>query len=168
MEGYKLRADEVELFKGNVLFTGSKATTEFMLTNLNLVFVTKTQKLFKEDEIKVDTYPVEDIKMYQGIPQIKTKGNIVKFYLLETEIEVQFVSRMDIGKFMNEANKLLTGETTAIKRAKKVKDTIELVDDTLGIKTVQVTTNVLKNGIVGSLTGNIGKIGAALLNKKKK
>lgn len=106
--------------------------------------------------------------MYEGAPQIKTKGHEVEVYLLEDEVNFEFESKMELHKFINASNKLLTGETSVQKGAKKVKDTIGLVDDTLGINTVQATGNVIKNGVVGSITGAIGKIGKSLFGKDKK
>lgn len=167
MENYKLKADEVVLYKGDVVLTGKKGNTELIFTNINLVLINKYKKLFSKEEITVLEYPVNEIKIYEGVPQIKTKGSIAEIYLLETEIEIDFDSKMELHKFTNAANKLLTGETNVQKGAKKVKDAIGLVDDTLGINTVEATGNVIKNGLVGSITNSIGKIGS-LFNKKKK
>ena len=166
MENYKLRADEVVLYKGDVALKNKNGTTELILTNINLVFINRYKKLFSKEEIIILEYPVHSIKMYEGEPQIKAKSNIVEIYLLETEIEVEFNSKMELYKFINATNKLLTGKSSVQKGAKKVKDAIDLVDDTLGINTVQATGNVLKNGIAGGITDSIGKIGKSLFGKK--
>ena len=168
MENYNLRTDEVVLYKGNVILKNKKGTTELILTNINLVFINKYKALFSKEEITVLEFPVHSIKMYEGEPQIKAKGHTVEIYLLESEVEIEFDAKMELHKFINATNKLLTGESSVQKGAKKVKDTIGLVDDTLGINTVQATSNVLKNGIVGNITGAIGKIGKSLFNKNKK
>ena len=166
MENYNLGPDEVVLYKGNVTLKEMKGETELILTNHNLVFINKYKRLFSKAEITVIDYPTTSIKMYEGIPQIKTKGDIVEVYLVEGEKEIRFYSKSEQHKFTSVANKLLTGMTTAQRNAKKVKDAIGLVDDTLGINSVQATGTVIKNGVVGNLTGVIGKIGKSIFNKK--
>lgn len=166
MENYKLKPEEVVFYKGDVTLKGKKGRTELIFTNLNLVLINKYKKLFSKEEITISEYPVHEIKMYEGVPQIKAKGSLVEIYMKETEIEIEFESRMETHKFINATNKFLTGETTVQKGAKKVKDAIGIVDDTLGINTVQATGNVIKNGIVGNITGAIGKIGGIFKKKK--
>lgn len=166
MDNYKLKAEEVVFYKGAVTLKGKKGNTELLFTNLNVVFINRYKRLFSKEEITVIEYPTHEIKMYEGVPQIKTKGSSVEIYFKETEVEFEFDSKMELRKFINETNKYLTGESTAQKGAKKVKDAIGLVDDTLGINTVQATGNVVKNGIVGNITGAIGKIGGIFKKKK--
>lgn len=159
MENYKLKENEVVLYKGEITLADKKGNTQLILTNLNIVFITKNKKLFTEEEVNVDFYPVEEIKIYEGIPQIKTKGNIVELYLLSTEKEFTFISKIELHKFMSEAKKLLTGKTTAERNAEKVKNTIKLVDDTLGIDTVSAVGNTVKDGIVGKVGKGFKAIG---------
>lgn len=167
MENYKLRADEVVLYKGKVSLKGKKGSTELILTNINLVLINKYTPLFRKEEVTVLEHPVNTIKMYEGVPQVKTKDTTAEIYLLEKEIEVDFNSRMELHQFTNVVVKLLTGDDAVHRGAKKVKDSIALVDDTLGIDTVQTVGDVLKEGIVGSIAGALGKVGN-LFNKNKK
>ncbi len=167
MDNYNLKAEEVVLYKGNGLFKNKKGITELILTNINIVFINKYKKPFSKEEITVYEYSVRSIKIYEGVPQIRTKGNIVEIYLLENEVEFEFYAKTELHKFVNASNKLLTGETSVQKGAKKIKNAIGLVNDTLGINTVEATGNLIKNGIVGNVTGALGKIGS-LFNKKKK
>lgn len=51
MEYYNLAEDEVVLYKGDVRFCGKPSLSQLVLTNKNLVFITKTKKLFGESEI---------------------------------------------------------------------------------------------------------------------
>ena len=168
MEHYKLGADEVVLYKGDVNLVGQKGQTELILTNHNLIFINTVKKMFFKEEISVMNYSVDSIKMYEGIPQIKANKLHVEIYLVETELEIDFLSKAGLCQFIKEAEKLLTGKTSLEKNAQKVKDTIHLVDDTLGINSVQVVGNTLKNGLVGSVTGLIGKVGKGILGNKKK
>ena len=165
MENYNLGPNEVVLYKGDVKLKDTSGSTELILTNINLVFINEIKKLFSKEEVFTFEYPIQSIKLYEGVPQIKEKGESVEIYLLETEIEIEFYSKTELHKFTNAAYKLLTGETSAQRGAKKIKDAISLVDDTLGINTVQITGNVLKNGIIGNITGSIGKIGKSVFGK---
>lgn len=156
------------MYKGNVILKDKKGETELVLTNINLVFINIKKKTFEKEEVTVLEYPVDSVKMYEGMPQIKFKGAAVEIYLLDREIEFEFLSKIEAMKFNSATTKLLTGTTAAQRNAKKVKETIELVDDTLGIDSVQATGNVIKNGIAGSIAGAFGKVGKALIGKNKK
>lgn len=158
MEHYRLREDEVVLYKGRVYLCKKKGVTDLILTNLHIVFVNKYKKLFSQEEITVYDYSIEDIKMYNGVPQIKTKNGITEVYLLDTEIEFRFESKKELILFVNTVNKLLTGESTIQKKAKEVRNAIDLVDETLGIDTVKATGNVLKNGVIGSIASSVSKV----------
>ena len=168
MENYKLRADEVVLYKGDVILKNKKGLTSLILTNLKIVLINKYKKPLSKEEISILEYPVNSIKIYENMPQITVNGNFVEIYLLETEIEFEFNSKIELHKFNNAAKKLLTGQTSTERMCNNIKDSIGLIDDTLGINTVQATGNLLKNGIVGNVTGVIGKIGKSLFNKNKK
>ncbi|MBQ3158302.1 MAG: hypothetical protein IJB98_01265 [Clostridia bacterium] len=162
MDYYKLDSDEVVLYKGRVVLHGKNGTTELVLTNKNLVFV-NMHEFFTKEEVTVLEYPAKSIKVYEGEPQIKTKGKVTEIYLIETELELEFPSKNELHSFSGAVRKLLTGVTVAQKNAQKVKSSIDLVNEALGINTVQVVGDVIKNGVVAPL-GNLGK---ALFNKKK-
>lgn len=168
MENYKLREDEVLLYKGDIEMSDKKDNTQLLLTNINIVFITKTKKIFQEESVDVISFPIEDIKMYEGVPQVKTKSNNVEIYLKSGEKEFAFDSKNELHKFVSAINKLLTGKSGTERNAEKVKKAIDLVNDTLGIDVLKCSTNVTKNNLVGSIIGSIGKIGNALFNKKKK
>jgi len=53
--------------------------------------------------------------------------------------------------------KLVTGKTAPARSAKKVKNAIEIIDDTLGIDTVGTTKAVLEGGVIGTLVSGTGK-----------
>lgn len=168
MENYKLKNDEVALYKGYVTLPNKNGTTQLILTNLNFVFINKYKPLFKEEEITVTEYPVQSVKIYKDTPQIKIEKNKIEIYFLEAEVEMTFDSKSELHKFTSSALNLITGKTEAQRGAKKVKDAIGLVDDTLGIDTVQTTGNLLKNGVFGNLSDALSGLGKSLFNKKKK
>ena len=170
MENYKLKADEVVFYKGEVTLKGKSGNTELMLTNLNVVLINKYKKMFSPEEVTVLKYPTNSIKMWEGVPQIKHKGTKVEIYFTKGELEVDFPSWIEVNKFVNEANKFLTGESIAHKNVQKgasiVKEGIAIVDDTLGIDSVHATGDIIKNGVTGGLTKALGSIGKNLFKKK--
>lgn len=152
MESYSLQTNEVLLYRGEA-YNG----IEISLTNLNLIIIKKTPKLFKKAEIETFVYSKDDIKIYNDIPQVKQKESSVEIFLTLEEIKIDFYSRTEAHKFVNAVYELLTGKTTTTRSAEKIKSAIKLVDNTLGIDTMDTVKNVMEKGIAGSLLGGIGK-----------
>ena len=69
MKFYQLQPNETVIYQCNAC-----GGTEVVLTNLNLVLLKRTKKLLSQDEITVDVYQKDDIKIYNSIPQIKQKN----------------------------------------------------------------------------------------------
>lgn len=152
MEHYNLAADESVLFRSDA----DKGVT-VILTNINLVVITKTKKPFSKEQVTVDVYPKENIKMYNDVPQVKQSGYDVEVFLTTTEVKITFVSKIEAHKFVSIAFDLLTGKTGGERGAAKVKGAIGIVDDTLGIDTVGTVKTVLENGVTRSVLGVFGK-----------
>lgn len=152
MENYSLQANEVLLYKGEA-YNG----VEILLTNLNLVVIKKTQRLFKKGQVETFVYSKDDIKIYNDVPQVKQKESSVEIFLTLEEIKVDFYSRTEAHKFVNAVYELLTGKSTTTRGAEKVKSAIKLVDNTLGINTMDTVKNVMEKGIAGSILGGVGK-----------
>lgn len=165
MTNYALQPNESVLYQGNVSIEKRSGTAELILTNLNLVFVITTKKFLAKSQVDVESYPVEDIKIYNNAPQIKQKNSRVEIFLSCGEIAVNFETMFEAGKFVNAALRLLTGKTLAERGADRVKGAVGLVDDTLGINTINTVKNVLENGITGSLLGGIGKKAAPVAKR---
>ena len=163
MEYYKLAEDEVVLYKGNVELSEKETKTQLILTNLKIVFITKN-----EETNAAEIFGVDEVKIYEGMPQVKTHINKAEIYFKSTEKEFKFESWNELHKFTSAINKLLTGKTAVQRGAAKVKDAIALVDDTLNINSVQVVGDILKNNVVNKATKGIGAIGKSLFNKDKK
>lgn len=149
---------------GGVTLNNKKGDTQLVLTNLNVIFITRYKKLFSQEEVDVQSYPIENIKIYKGIPQVKSNAKTVEIYLKETEIEFEFESKKELNKFMSEINKLITGKTAFERNAEKVKGAISVVNDTVGFDVVEETKDVVKNGVPGIF----GKIGKKLFGTKGK
>ena len=163
MTNYALQPNETVLYQGNVSLEKRNGTVEMILTNLNLVFVITTRKFLAKSQVDVETYPIEEIKIYNNTPQIKQKNSRVEIFLTCGEIVANFDSMFEAGKFVNSALRLLTGKTMAERSADKFKGAVGLVDDTLGINTVGTVKNVLENGIAGTLLGGFGKKSAPVV-----
>jgi hypothetical protein len=125
MKNYELGADEVVLYKGSVTPVGIKGETQLILTNLNIVFITEIKKFLAKDEINVEVYPIEDIKIYKNVPQVKVvNDDIVEIYLTTTEKEFKFSSVDEVEKFVQEVKELLIRKPLGTRCINKVKDVI--------------------------------------------
>lgn len=152
MEFYNLQEDEVVLYKQNVYSVDNKHASQLILTNLNVVIITKSN-----DRSLAEILPVNHIKIYKEKPQILPNGNLVEIYFLEKEISIEFYSKSELRKFITISTDLLTNTTKSERNAKKVKDVIKLVDDTLGIDSVHATSDALKNGVIGQTSKILGQ-----------
>ena len=157
MTNYALQPNETILYQGNVSIEKRNGIVEMILTNLNLVLIITVRKFLAKAQVDVETYPIQEIKIYNNEPQIKQKNARVEIFLTCGEIIANFDSMFEAGKFVNSALRLLTGKTMAERSADKFKGAVGLVDDTLGINTVGTVKNVLENGIAGTLLGGFGK-----------
>lgn len=156
MEHYLLQPNEVLLFEGIAYRKNTKnIKCKVLLTNLFLVYIITSKKLFAKQEVHVDSFPISDIKIYNDIPQIKQTGSIIEIYFLHNEEKLDFIEKREARKFINTAYELVTGKTFAKRGADKFKGAVKLVDDTLGISAVNTVKGVLENGIVGSVVGGI-------------
>lgn len=170
MEHYNLAEDEVVLYKGDVRFCGKPNLSQLVLTNKNLVFITKNESDVDINDIVTDVVSLSDIKFYQDIPQVKVNSNDVEIYLKTKELEFSFDSMSELMKFQSAITKRLTGKTGFERGAEKVKDKIDVVNDTFGVDVVKSTEDVVKNGLIENITGifgKVGKLGKALFGKKK-
>ena len=164
MEYYDLDEDEVVLYKGNVALKNQKGITELVLTNKNFVFITKIKKLFAKDEVVVDEFPINEVKIYNGEYQVLKKGNVVEIYFFHNEIEFAFEAGNECRKFMNAALKLLTTKNKFERAVDKTKSAIQCVDTSLGVDSVGMvkkaaTGVVTHKTVIGKAFGAIKSIG---------
>lgn len=167
MDNYNLQPNEVIVFKGNCQLSKTdekilnsmidNSSIDLILTNLNLVFINKSKKMFSKEKIDVEIYPTSEIKIYNDAPQINQKNNIVEIFFSDSEKSIVFTTSHEARKFVGKALELLTGKNLSNRVSDKIKGSINLVDDTLGIKTVDTVKNVVENGVVGSIFGSLGK-----------
>jgi hypothetical protein len=155
---YSLQPDETILYERDVTIQGQEKTSRLMLTNLNIVMTEDVNSsLFAKTEETHTVYSVQDIKIYEDLPQVLQKGKHLRILFLFQELNLEFDSFIEANKFRLALFKLVTGKTAPARSAKKVKNAIEIIDDTLGIDTVGTTKAVLETGVVGTLVGGTGK-----------
>ena len=169
MERYQLQSDEAVLYEGEVIKVdkykkesfmdsfSTPPTTELILTNKNIVLTTRIKKMFAKEQINVEVLSLTDIKIYDDMPQVKQNKINVEIYLTFGEIYLDFHSKLEATKFYQVAIQTLTGKSLATRGAEKVKGGIGLVDDTLGINTVDTIKGVLENGLAGTLFSGFKK-----------
>ena len=101
--------------------------------------------------------PHENIKIYNESAQIKQKGSNVDIQTIDKNISVEFSGMFEARKFTGKAIDAVTGTTLAKRGSQKVKNAIDLVDDTLGLDTRGTFKSVLENGVKGTILNGIGK-----------
>ncbi len=173
MENYALEANEVLLFKGNVIEADSPDDEiELVLTNLHIVLVSKGETDSQEEEIKVTKHPISDIKVYKDIPQIKQKNRSVEIFLAAGEKTIAFKTKTEANKFMNAAFELLTGKTKLARSASKVKKTIDDVNEAFGVNIIEEAKNFSVDAVTRIVNNTIPSrfklLSGKNKNKKKK
>lgn len=63
MDDYLLQVNEVVLYEGSANFESGNISnsSDILLTNINLVAVIRTKKLFQKEQVEVKAYPVSDV-----------------------------------------------------------------------------------------------------------
>lgn len=166
MSNYQLESNETVLYKGPMLdFSGKEAhypigatiSYELILTNLNMVFITKVKKILAKEETSSIVVPMETIKIYDGKPQIKQKSTNFEVYFSDCEYAFSLPNKLEAVKFHNKIMELTTGKSVSIRNSEKFKSAVNLVDNTLGIDSMGVVSGVLQNGVKGVIFGGITK-----------
>ena len=113
MKNFSLGPDEALLFEGSAdrKKSNDKHTrqTNIYLTNLNMIFEFVPPKIFGRGEVEIESFPVSDIKIYNGEPQIKNNGGEVKVFFTDLgctfkviyNLEVLFNYAVDGSNFFN-------------------------------------------------------------------
>lgn len=160
MEHYELKSDEVILYKNeDVYYRGETKEIQLLLTNYAIVTIKKIKKLFKEAIIEVCIIPIEKVKVYKDKPQIRQEDFEVEIFLTDGEVAFEFYPKKEAHKFVVACLDLLTQKTSFERSASKVKDTVAVVDDALGVDTV----GAVKTGVGGFFKGVVGaKKGAGI------
>ena len=84
----------------------------------------------------------EKVKIYKGKPWVKRNMRRVEIFTTEGEVIFKFPSTIESGKFSRRLVELLTGKTAVERGFEKVKDTIEMVGDSIGINPAEIVKTV--------------------------
>jgi hypothetical protein len=156
MNHYTLREDEVLLYKGKAYrSTKGRKQVDVLLTNLCVVLIVKYDALIDQKETEILTYPIEEIKVYKNKPQVNRKDAQVEIYAKSGEEYLEFLSKADAKKFADIAWEEITNKTKLQRKIDKVKETVDYVDESFGIDTVQITKDTVKDGVVQKVLGGL-------------
>ena len=129
MSNININADEVILctvtatsrdFGGNVCAT---------VTSQKLAFECETT----DGQTIIEEIALEDVKLYNGVVQIKQRLNYVDVQTIPKNFTLTFANVLDARKFVGKAVDAVTGTTFSKRSSEKVKNALNMVDDTLGI-----------------------------------
>lgn len=154
MDYYVLGEEEVVLYKGETTCDSFKsAKVELLLTNVAIVFVVRTKRLFQKEEVEVKVFGVDKVKVYNDKPQVKQKGDKVEIYFSNEEYTIQFCSRNEASKFVGQLLNLITGKNSFERGVEKSKQAVSKVDETFGINSVGAVKTIFEKGLMGVLVG---------------
>ena len=97
------------------------------------------------------------MKFYNDAAQIKQKGSSVEVQTTEKNITFEFSGMIEARKFTGKLVDASTGTTLAKRSSDKIKNAIDMVDDTLGLDTRGTVKGLLENGIKGTNINGLGK-----------
>lgn len=156
MGNYELLADEVVLYEGVVTSKNYKGTLQLTLTSQKLIFE-KEKGLFKKERELIDTVPLDSVKVYNGVAQIKQKSDTIELQAVDKNVSIVFSGILEARKFTGKIVDAVTGTTLARRSSNKIKDAFNMVDDTLGLDTRGAIKGILENGVKGTIINGLGK-----------
>ena len=156
MVTYELQAEEVILYEGIVTCKLYKGRVKLILTSQKIVFEREKGIVKKNREI-IDTIPLNSIKFYNDIAQIKPKGAEVDVQTTQKNLAIVFPGVIEARKFTGKAIDAVTGTTGARRSSNIIKEAFTVVDDTLGLDTRKTVKSVLENGLKDTIWNGIGK-----------
>lgn len=156
MANYELQPEEVVLYEGTVACKAYKGTLLMTLTSKKVVFE-KEKGLFKKERDLVDIIPLESVKFYNDVAQIKQKGSEVEVQTVEKNLTIIFSGMLEARKFTGKIIDAATGTTFAKRSSNRIKGAFKMVDDTLGLDTRGTIKGVLEKGVKGTILNGVGK-----------
>lgn len=143
MRYFKLKEDEVILYEGRITHKdGVEFNAKTYITNYSLVFVTVDKNQDDLEVVNVQTIGAEKVKIYKGKPWVQRNMRKVELFTTDGETVLKFPSIFESGKFRRSLVELLTGKTAVERGFEKVKETMEMVGDTIGINPAEIVKTV--------------------------
>ena len=144
---YNLDKDENVLFKSNIKLKSMESIVEFILTTQKFIFII-SNGFGNNNEIIVQEIPIKEVKIYNGLPQINRKGNLVEIFMINDDIELVFKSMFEAHKFMDIVYKLITNKSKFERGVAKVKGGVDVINETFNVDCVHS---------VGSVFNRVGR-----------
>lgn len=151
-----LTTQEVVLEEKDVTCSLAKGTLKMTLTSKKIVFE-KPRGLLKKELELIGVLLLEEVKHFNGEPQIKQKGSSVSIQTVEQSCTVTFANIIEARLFIEKAKDAATGTTIVDRSATAAKGAFGVVDDVLGMDTRETIKGVMEGGIKGALWNGIGK-----------
>ncbi len=150
MENYVLGEDEVVLYKGNVLLPVDNVQAQLLLTNLYIAIIPNNQDENEGQIVVSDLLPCSDVKIYEGVPQVKKDKLKAEIYLKFGEREFLFENKKELNKFTDAISTLLTGKNKGRRIAEKVNGAIGCINAAFDIDLVKSVGELIKTAVVNS------------------
>jgi hypothetical protein len=161
MAKYNLQPNESIIMKNeSVLHGGVMAsyTDELILTNLNIVLISKG---ILGNSKGIQTYPINQIKVFEGLVQVKlgkhrSGSPQLEVYFLNGQEVFGFAKKKDVQKWIENISKLLTGNAANI----DTRERIEIPGVEYAAEALKGTVDTFKNafGIQSKKQANVMNI----------
>ncbi len=113
--------------------------------------------MFKKERELIDTVPLDSVKVYNGVAQIKQKSDTIELQAVDKNVSIVFSGILEARKFTGKIVDAVTRTTLARRSSNKIKDAFNMVDDTLGLDTRGTIKGILENGVKGTIINGLGK-----------
>ena len=143
MSSYEIDNDEVILYEGKVGYNKNYIDVDFKWTSKKMIFE-KQKGLIKKTIELIDVVPLNEL-------QVQT---------IDKNFSIYANGMLEAKKIITKIIDTITSTTLSKRGTQKINETIDLVDETLGLNTRNIVKGVLENGIKGTLINGIK-------NKKK-
>lgn len=148
MSRYDLQSTEVIILEDEVNINDVE-NGRLILTNINVVFESENDSL--------EVCALGKIKYYNDKPYIVHKKERVTLFFEDTVVVLTFPSALRAMLFKEKLKELIMGQNIVLRSAGKVKQAIDVVDDTLGIDSVGTITGVIENSTGGKMFKKLDK-----------
>ena len=131
MKNYKLQENEVVRYRNPVTMQTEKGVipAEIVLTNLNFIFITEKKFLWFKPKKRRQAFAKELVKVYNGAPEVKQKGNTVTISFTTEDRVITFDDKKTARKFVINAWTFITGKSLFEHNLDKLKIALDVIDE---------------------------------------
>lgn len=163
MNNYELASDEVILYVNTIIEVESQDSAKLTLTSKRIILEKNKiikKGFFKTESIVVNNeiFMLENIKTFNGKVQVQQKNSDVYIQTIERNFTIRFNDLKETKKFISNITDAITGKTAFVRGTDKVKETLNTVDDVLGLNTRDVVKGVITNGVAVGITKGVSGV----------